>query len=192
MKRIKALFMTVLLLCLTGCGEEGILLSQDAEPVQVRHEAASEDSTEAALSDETIYAYVCGEVEVPGVYPMPPHSRIYELVEAAGGMTEDAVPDSVNLAQELTDGQMINIPSRETADRTGVSLASEDREDGMININTAPRERLMTLNGIGEAKADAIIAYREQNGPFSQTEDLLKVDGIGQGIFAKIKDKVIV
>lgn len=192
MKKISALFMMILLLVLTGCGEDGILLSQDVESVQARHEAASGDLSEAALSDDTIYAYICGEVEEPGVYPMPSRSRIYELVEAAGGMTEDAAPDSVNLAQELTDGQMINIPARDAADPDKGADEGKGSDAGMININTAPKESLMTLNGIGEAKAEAIISFREQNGPFSETEDLLNVDGIGQGIFSKIKDKIIV
>lgn len=192
MKRIVSLFMAILVLFLTGCGEDGILLSQDTESVQVHNEAASEINEEAALSDELMYVYICGEVMEPGVYPLPPGSRIYELVEAAGGLTESAAPESVNLAQELTDGQMINIPA-EGEIQDASTVGTESGTDGdKININTASKELLMSLNGIGETKAESILSYREQNGPFDSLEDLMQVDGIGQGTFSKIKDKITI
>ncbi|MBE6010596.1 MAG: hypothetical protein E7236_08045 [Lachnospiraceae bacterium] len=192
MKRIVSLFMAILVLFLTGCGEDGILLSQDTESVQVHNEAASEINEEAALSDELMYVYICGEVVEPGVYPLPPGSRIYELVEAAGGLTESAAPESVNLAQELTDGQMINIPA-EGEIQDASTVGTESGTDGdKININTASKELLMSLNGIGETKAESILSYREQNGPFDSLEDLMQVDGIGQGTFSKIKDKITI
>ncbi len=192
MKRIVSLFMAILVLFLTGCGEDGILLSQDTESVQVHNEAASEINEEAALSDELMYVYICGEVVEPGVYPLPPGSRIYELVEAAGGLTESAAPESVNLAQELTDGQMINIPAEGEIQDTSAAGTETGTDGDKININTASKELLMSLNGIGETKAESILSYREQNGPFDSLEDLMQVDGIGQGTFSKIKDKITI
>ena len=192
MKKIISLFLAILVLLFTGCGEDGILLSQDTESTQVQNEAASEENEEAALSNESMYVYICGEVMEPGVYPLPEHSRIYELVEMAGGFTEDAAPESVNLAQELTDGQMINIPS--AGDEQDLSQPGpEAGADGdKVNINTASKELLMTLNGIGETKAESILSYREQNGPFDSLEDLMQVDGIGQGTYSKIKDMITI
>ena len=176
MKKIVSLFMAILVLLLTGCGEDGILLSQDTESVQVQNEAASEINEEAALSDELMYVYVCGEVVEPGVYPLP----------------ELAAPESVNLAQELSDGQMINIPA-EGEIQDASTVGTESGTDGdKININTASKELLMSLNGIGETKAESILSYREQNGPFDSLEDLMQVDGIGQGTFSKIKDKITI
>ena len=192
MKKIVSLFMAILVLLLTGCGEDGILLSQDTESVQVQNEAASEINEEAALSDELMYVYVCGEVVEPGVYPLPPGSRIYELVEAAGGLTESAAPESVNLAQELSDGQMINIPAEGEMQDTSADGTETGTDGDKVNINTASKELLMSLNGIGETKADSILSYREQNGPFDSLEDLMQVDGIGQGTFSKIKDKITI
>lgn len=192
MKKIYSLFLAILILLLTGCGEDGILLSQDTESIQVQNEAASEENEEAALSNQMMYVYICGEVMEPGVYPLPEHSRIYELVELAGGLTEDAAPESVNLAQELTDGQMINIPSTEDEQDFSEAGTEAGTDNGKVNINTASKEQLMTLNGIGETKADSILSYREQNGPFDSLEDLMQVDGIGQGTFSKLKDMITI
>ncbi len=192
MKKIYSLFLAILILLLTGCGEDGILLSQDTESIQVQNEAASEENEEAALSNQMMYVYICGEVMEPGVYPLPEHSRIYELVELAGGLTEDAAPESVNLAQELTDGQMINIPSTEDEQDLSEAGTEAGTDDGKVNINTASKEQLMTLNGIGETKADSILSYREQNGPFDSLEDLMQVDGIGQGTYSKLKDMITI
>lgn len=193
MKKRFYLLPLVWLLLLTGCKDDAILLSQDAEPVQVQQEAASGSISEAALSDEDLYAYVCGEVESPGVYSLPAGSRIYELVEAAGGMTETAAPAAVNLAEVLSDGQMVNIPSLEAlASPDPGEDGLSDAESGKININTATKEVLMSLSGIGETKADSILSYRDQNGPFAKAEDLMQVDGIGQGTYSKIKDKITV
>ena len=193
MKKIISLLMVFLLLSLCGCAKEGVLLSQEAEPVQAIEEAAPDEQTEAASSDDSIYVYVCGEVVSPGVYPLAAHSRVYEAVEAAGGMTDAACADGINLAQELSDGQMINIPDEEDMLSAGAGTGQTAvLTDGTVNINTATKEDLMTLSGIGEAKAESILAYREANGSFDSPEDLMEVDGIGQGIYAKIKEKIVV
>ena len=156
-------------------------------------------------SDDLIYAYICGAVESPGVYALPAGSRVYELAEAAGGLRADAALESVNLAAVLEDGQMIQILTEEeylssgtgTGTASGSSSSSEttassSSDNSKINLNTATAEELTALNGIGEAKAAAIIAYREENGAFSSIEEIMEVDGIAEGIYEKIKDSITV
>ncbi|MCR5665439.1 MAG: helix-hairpin-helix domain-containing protein [Eubacterium sp.] len=182
---MKKIAIALILLCyamliVTGCSSSGedLLLS--------------EESTQSRKQDETqsdeIYVYICGAVKSPGVYPVKDGSRIYEVVELAGGLTKKAAADSVNLAEEVTDGQMVVVPSKEKS-QAEVTDGS-DNEDDKVNINTATKEELMTLSGIGEAKADAIIAYREENGSFRAVEDLVNVSGIAEGTLGKIKENI--
>ena len=111
-------------------------------------------------------------------------------VEAAGGMTDGAAWQ-INQAQELADGQQVYVPSKEEASEagTGPGLAGQ-ASDGKVNINTATKEELMTLSGIGEARAEAILKYREEKGGFQSTEELKEIDGIKDGIFGKIEDQI--
>ena len=158
---------------------------------------------EAAVGTE-IYVYVSGCVKKPGVYQLSAGSRIYQAVEAAGGMTKKADAKECNLAEVLQDGEQIHIPSKsETEEQT--KDKAEDTDDSItageksgktkstkININTASKEELMTLTGIGEVKAQAIIAYRQSQGAFSQIRDLMKVEGIKEGSYTKIQDDICV
>lgn len=137
---------------------------------------------------ETLAVYVCGSVVSPGVYELPTGSRVYEAVALAGGMTEEAAPTAVNQAELLTDGQMIEIPTKE--EQQVQKAAEEARSDGLVNINTADLEELKTLPGIGDAKARSIIAYREKNGAFQAAADIKNVDGIGDGVFAKLEGSI--
>ena len=130
--------------------------------------------------------YVCGAVGHPGVYKLPANSRVYEAVELAGGMSEDAAPAAVNQAELLTDGQMIVIPTKE--EEQVREEAEEAREEGLVNINTADIDELKTLPGIGDSKARSIVAYREKNGAFGTIDDIKNVEGIGDGVFAKLED----
>lgn len=129
---------------------------------------------------DTVVAQIDGAVNVPGVYEISVGLRVRDLVEAAGGMREDAALESINLAEVVTDGLRYHILTIEEyeASRTGSSAK--------ININTATIEQLMTLAGIGESKARSIIEYREKNGTFKSVEDLLKVSGIKRGTLDKI------
>ena len=111
---------------------------------------------------------------------------MYEAVALAGGMTDEASQTAVNQAELLTDGQMIEIPTKEQQQEK--AAAEEARTDGLVNINTADLEELKTLPGIGDSKARSIIAYREKNGAFGVLEDIKHVDGIGDGVFAKLED----
>lgn len=153
-----------------------------------------------------IYVYVSGCVKKPGVYQLLAGSRIYQAVEAAGGMTKKADTQGCNLAEALQDGQQIHIPSKtdtgeQTKDKikdksnnTDSSIIEENEKtkSTKININTASKEELMTLTGIGEVKAQAIIHYRQSQGAFSQIRDLMKVEGIKEGSYSKIQDDICV
>ncbi len=150
-----------------------------------------------------ICVHVCGRVVNPGVYMLSSGSRIYEAVEAAGGLCEDAAGECLNQASQMEDGQQIYVPSREEAAQGTVSAQkaegnprhttssdSTKTEEGKVNLNTASEEQLMTLSGIGEAKAAAIIRYREEHGGFQKIEELKEVEGIKEGVFNKVKDQV--
>ena len=204
----------VALLAISGCRPDPDLILQngasvqEAEPSaleeertdpggdsQAEHAEPEEDSGEDTGQPE-ICAYICGAVRSPGVYELEADSRVFQLVELAGGMSEDADEKSVNLAEILTDGQMVWIPTKEES-LSGAGISQAGSPAGgtgteLININTASASELMELNGIGETKAEAIIAYREEHGAFGSTEEIMQVSGIGQGTFDKIKDEITV
>lgn len=154
-------------------------------------ESSSEESRISKQEENMLYVQVSGAVKEPGVYQLAEGSRIFQAVELAGGLSEQADPDRINQAECVQDGQMIYIPA---AGEQEPERASEDSQsgDGRINLNTATEAELMTLPGIGAAKAGSILAWREANGGFGQIEDLMKVEGIKDGVFAKIKDSVSV
>lgn len=177
-------------------------------------------SKEETVSKDEICVYVCGAVDSPGVYRLSGDVRMTDAIDAAGGMNEDAGAQYLNLASRVSDGAKIYVPTTEeveeafaeggggaysvvtvTADgitslTDGESGQSPDSgssdQSGLININTAGKEELMTLPGIGESKAEKIIAYRDENGGFSQTEDLMLISGIKEGLFNKVKDYICV
>ena len=162
-----------------------------------------EESGESIFSEPVttsgeLTAYICGEVRSPGVYNVGSGARISELVDKAGGMTEDAELSSVNLAREVTDGEQIIIGSIKsgpvvTGVEPGSTSGAGDTSAGtLININTADKTALMTLPGIGEMRAEAIISYRDSNGLFKRKEDIKNVSGIKDGSYEKIKDLITV
>ena len=147
-----------------------------------------------------VYVYICGEVAAPGVYELSEGSRIYEAVDAAGGFTENAARESVNLASKVSDGMQITIYNKEEAaslpagsgSAVGNTGQGGTSGSGLVNLNTATKEELMTLKGIGEAKAEDIIRYREKSGGFKKIEDIMKISGIKEAGFQKIKDNITV
>lgn len=152
---------------------------------------------EAAGEPVDIYVQVSGAVNHPGVYRLPEGSRIFEAVELAGGTTQEADLASVNQAQVLSDGQMIYVYAvgeelRSGLGQEGTGQTGQDREtgDGKVNLNTASLEELMTLPGIGQSKAEAIISWREENGGFDSVEDIMQIQGIKEGIFSRIEDRI--
>ncbi|WP_125144393.1 helix-hairpin-helix domain-containing protein [Clostridium transplantifaecale] len=175
----------------------------------------SEDDGTAGAKTGRIFIHVCGEVTAPGVYGLEEGSRIYQAVEMAGGFTEDAAPDFLNMAESLEDGMKIQVPNRKEAgewdSRKAVTYpesagrmqekeaadagGSQERSNtgtAKVNLNTAAKEQLMTLKGIGEARAEAIIAYRQESGPFTRIEDIMEVSGIKEAAFQKIKEDITV
>lgn len=169
-------------------------------PMTEEQERAQEVSAgEGQEADGICYVYLCGAVACPGVYEVPSGSRIYEVIQLAGGLTEEASAASVNQAETVSDGQMIFLPTVEEAqagvgtDARNVSdgAAGETAEpDGRVNLNTATGEELMTLPGIGQSKADDILAYRNECGGFSSIEEIMNVTGIKEGLYNRIKDNI--
>lgn len=184
-------------------GETQNELSQDVDPEMTQEsEPATETgkaSAEAAVFADAIFVHVCGQVVSPGVYELQAGSRAYQAVELAGGFTDEAAGDFLNMAQVLEDGMKLEVPDRgaalelreqEKSKNAGSSLTPGESDE--ININTATKEQLMTLKGIGEARAEDIISYRESNGPFNKIEEIMGVSGIKEAAFQKIREKITV
>lgn len=150
---------------------------------------ASETSTDEVGYE--IKVHIAGEVKKPGLYKLEDGSRINDAVEAAGGFTDNADKDSLNLAKVVEDGEQIVVPTKggETAD-AGASASAQN--NGKVNINTADLATLQTLSGVGPSTAQKIIDYRTANGKFKTIEDVKKVSGIGEKTFEKFKDKICV
>jgi competence protein ComEA len=195
-KSIVLLFMNLGLLW--GCGldeEELVMTLPDSENVALsgcEEEALSEDGVSDNQESSDMYVYICGAVVTPGVYELEEGSRLYEAVDKAGGLTDEADETSLNLARELSDGEQIVVLTAEQAAKSEEEQQKAAETSGLVNINTATAAELTAISGIGESRAQAIIAYREKNGGFSCIEDIKKVDGIKDGLFSKIKDKITV
>ena len=159
-------------------------------------ETTEEVGIEEVYDDsQKMYVDIGGAVVNPGVYQVEKDTRLYEVIEMAGGLVEDADADSVNRASYVEDGQKIIIPvkggdeTNNTASSAG-NISPGINAQGLVNINTATLEELKTLNGIGDVIAERIIEYRSSNA-FKSREDIMSVDGIGKGIYEKIKDRII-
>lgn len=195
------MLLALVLLCCAGCEkkrEDSLQkLSLEDNKMAKNTEEEQEEKQEPEEPKEEIFVHVCGAVQLPGVYELKSGARIYEAVALAGGMRADAAAEYVNQAQLLTDGQQVYIPTEtEVQQNTVGSLEIAEPEgtdhSGKVNLNTASKEELMTLNGIGETRAESILAYRDANGGFQIIEDLMKVEGIKEGVFDKIKDRITV
>lgn len=135
-----------------------------------------------------VLVHVCGAVVSPGVVVLDTGSRALDAVEAAGGFTQDAQQDYVNLAAFVSDGEQLYIPTVEEVAGNSFISAREGKE--LVNLNTADAALLCTLPGIGETRAADIIAYREKYGGFSSIEEIMKVPGIKESTFAKLKSLI--
>lgn len=140
--------------------------------------------------EEYIYVHIEGCVQNPGLFKVPKETRMYELLELAGGETEEADLTRMNLASILTDAQKIIVPVMYIP--TEEESTNPSVYQGLVNINTATLEELQTLNGIGPSMAQKIVDYRNKNGYFLQIEDIMEVEGIGEGKFNKIKDDITI
>ena len=179
-----------------------ILRMHDDRKADITIESAGE-AEETELSEEGsdrsqfFYVDIGGAVEKPGVYEVSKGTRLFEVIDMAGGLSEEADTDHVNRASFVEDGQKIIIPEKgsdSAAAAEGLSSASAgytEADSGLVNINSASADELKTLNGIGDAIAERIIQYRETRA-FRSKEDIMSVDGIGSKIYDKIKDDITV
>ena len=193
-----------------GTGSDSGKHTSDAD-IDNGSEAVSDKEMQQAM----IYVDVCGAVANPGVFQLAAGSRVFQAIEAGGGYLPEAALTCVNRAGVLTDGQQLYILTQEEMERQGLDpvemakasdgqmngsagtgqntgMTAQVQQDNRININTADEAQLTTLTGIGATRAQAIIAYREENGPFAAIEDIMNVQGIKEGTFAKIKDEIVV
>lgn len=192
--KFRVFLVIISVICMVcGCGSRNTvyLETKDTEMEEASQPEATEP-VEETEAPESCFVYVCGAVNCPGVYELPPKSRVYEAIRMAGGVTEDAGSESVNQAEYVTDGQMLRIPTLEEELAAEKSSGNTDQtvDDGLLNINSASAADFMTLPGIGQSKADALVKYREEHGGFSSIEEIMQVDGIKEGVFHKIKDSI--
>lgn len=223
--RKQAVFFALAIFCsgLWGCSSKETLLLESEDLVKAESEiempdAEPEEAVGAAGQqgeEEPLFVHICGAVKGQGVYQLAAGSRVYDVIEAAGGFTEEADEGYVNMALVLEDGWKIVIPTLEetsvmltngvirTEDtKKGIfsgkesvppALAGDTKDkDGLVNINTADKEALLTLPGIGDSRAENIVSYREQHGGFARIEDIMCIEGIKEGMFARLKDKICV
>ena len=154
------------------------------------------ESTDLAQEDLVILVDIKGEIKQPGVYELAHDARLNELILLAGGFTENAEVRQINLAEKLSDQQMIYVPNQDELTFSIDQLIEDEVEMAQssttVNINTADLTELQQLPGVGPSKAQAIIAYREENGLFKSIEGLLEVSGFGEKTFEKLKDSIVI
>lgn len=185
------------IVCLTGSIGYNFNSKNKAQDHLIEYERESETITEETTEVSTIIVYITGEIEKPDVYTMPEGARLVDLIEKAGGFTQHAYRDNLNLAMRISDGEKIVIDNvNDVVDKNlnldeNIESGSSGKEE-LININTADANELQKLSGIGESLSEAIIVYRDKYGDFTSIEEIKEVDGIGNSIFEKIKDDITV
>lgn len=208
--KIHKIKITMIVLCVLAAGIFCILsrspddYKEEVYLAETQAEEASQESlqesNQTAGEEElpSCYIHICGEVVSPGVYELAEGSRIFQVIEKAGGLTANAAADSINMAEKITDGMKLIVLSEEEAAKatkdgnfTGIAQG-ESSSVNRVNLNTASKEELMTLRGVGEAKADDIIRYRDSHGGFKKIEDIMNISGIKEAAFQKIKDDITV
>ena len=164
---------------------------------------ADKENSSTAKENRKIFVHVCGAVKNEGVYQVEADARVVDAIKAAGGLTGKAASSGINQAKQLEDGVQIYVPTKKEVLKASTqnpglpkdilqNTTSESLKGTVININTATKEELMQLKGVGEAKALLIITYREANGGFKEITDLMKIKGIKQKFFDKIKDNICI
>ena len=194
----RACILISMCLMLGGCGSDTQVYLENGKEKPAVEDTQTDIVQSKEQTENPIVIYVCGEVQNPGVYELVSGMRICDAVEVAGGLTEKASREYWNLAELLTDGQMIYFPTEEEAQNRQKS-ADEAKacgalgsSDGKVNINTAGSELLQTIPGIGQTRAEAILSYRDEHGSFSKVEDIMKVSGIKDALFQKMRDYITV
>ena len=182
-------------------GDSDEILSAPSDLIEAESPQLSETPTlinEPEAEPEKILIEIKGQVKAPGVFEMPPGSRLHDAVELAGGFLPEADDLSLNMAMKLMDEMSVFVPkigeveSAPPVVTQPAGAATAGAQGTPVNINTADEAALTTLPGIGPSKASAIIAHREENGPFASIEALKDVTGIGDKTFEKLKDSISV
>ena len=190
----KAAVIGGILLILVGVGGLFSKKEESVEETTVVETTVLAEKTEVSTTQETvIFVDIKGAVKNPGVYQMKVGDRVKDALEAAGGLTEEADSQKVNLAKRLEDQMVIVVPKvgEEAEEIPAGETRNEATKEGKVNINTATVEELKTLKGVGEKKAEAIIEYRKKNGSFQTKEDLMKVRGIGKKLFESFQERIV-
>lgn len=202
--RVPALMAALVVICLAGVlltlgrGSGVTIERSDGGEAAAGQEADASEGSEAAETEAPVLVvHVDGCVASPGVYELAgPDLRVNDAVETAGGLLPEADTSQMNLAAGLSDGQKVLVPSRAeegaAAAAPGGGAASQTDAGSLVNINLATADQLQALSGVGEATARAIVEDREAHGPFSSVEDLMRVSGIGQKKFDKLKGQICV
>lgn len=174
MRKLLFLFFLISTL-LAGCSKK--------EEVSLKKIETKSDSIDKEDIKKKLIVDISGEVKKVGIYKLDYGARLYEAIEKAGGLTEKADASSINQARKLKDGEKILVLKK-----GDTSIAKSSK----VNINLATKEELEKIRGIGPAKALDIINYRKKNGPFVDIKDIMKVNGIKNSFFKKIKDNITV
>ena len=190
----KAAVIGGILLILVGVGGLFSKREESIEETEIVVTTVLAEKTEVSTTQETvIFVDIKGTVKNPGVYQMKAGDRVKDALEAAGGLTDEADSQKVNLAKRLEDQMVIVVPKvgEEAEEIPAGATSKEEAKEGKVNINTATVEELKTLKGVGEKKAEAIIEYRKKNGSFQTKEDLMKVRGIGKKLFESFQERIV-
>ena len=175
-------------------------ISREEKTAQTKGADASGQMPDAQDTVRAVYVHVCGAVAKEGVYALPEGSRVTDCIASAGGFLENADKTYHNLAARIADGQKIYVPtveetralSVEDRELSAVERNEDDEGTKKVNLNTADATELMTLSGIGETKAESIIRYREKVGAFQSIEELKQVSGIGDAMFERVRENIVV
>ncbi|HFR3591187.1 ComEA family DNA-binding protein [Streptococcus suis] len=177
--------------------QTGLTDFPQTEQASSSQEQTEETSTEVSKEPSQLVIDVKGAVAKPGLYTLAAGARVNDAVEAAGGLTSQADPKSINLAQKLSDEAVVYVASKDenisvVASTTASSAMSQEGNESKVNLNTATEADLQTISGIGAKRAADIIAYREANGDFKSVDDLNNVSGIGDKTMESIRPYVTV
>ncbi|PFJ16774.1 competence protein ComE [Bacillus cereus] len=167
-------------------GQSPIPMDVQAKDVEKKSKLKISDTKE---QKKIIIIDVKGAVSKEGVYEMKEGDRVKDAVQKAGGFLPEVDMKKVNLAQIVQDQMILYIPRKNEPEQ---GVATFSKEEGKIQINTASKEQIEKITGIGSRKAESILKYREEHGPFQKIEDLLEIDGIGAKSLEKIKDQIII
>ncbi len=175
-----------------------IYLFGNSENISIQTSAKTKNqpiqTSESMSGPAHVYVDISGCVKNPGVYELESTSRIFEVIDKAGGFTDKADTSQINQAETITDGMKIHIPERGESggDTSSSSDSSDNTDSSLVNINSADADTLQQLPGIGPVTAEKIIAYRQENGAFDSVENIMDVDGIGDKTYQKIKEHITV